>query len=289
MINDELNWQKILKIGASYLGSSIGTAIISEMFPSEDSAQEAVKQAVEEICDRVKKIIDQAFLDHYVANCDSIARRLQGYPESSDVNILHGIYDDGSDLVSDLVRFETFEGITALVYICTLHLTDIKALSEIDSGYKATLSRCGDEYAALCEPRGDKLVYFTNVSVGDAMYANSGLYDMITAPTTSNSYPTLKYRFNFVDEWDENLDTKVHIYDSDPISLTDPLWCTESPGIPRYRLTEAGRNSTSIQRLYLSAKNEIISQRDTFLNDRLEITNNMRENIRKACDEWRNL
>ncbi|HDR7689974.1 TPA: hypothetical protein QCX85_005539, partial [Bacillus toyonensis] len=85
MINDELNWQKILKIGASSLGSSIGKAIISEMFPSEDSAQEAVKQAVEEICDRVKKIIDQAFLDHYVANCDSIARRLQGYPESSDV------------------------------------------------------------------------------------------------------------------------------------------------------------------------------------------------------------
>lgn len=55
MINNELNWQKILEIGASSLGSSIGTAIISEMFPSEDSAQEAVKQAVEEICDRVKK------------------------------------------------------------------------------------------------------------------------------------------------------------------------------------------------------------------------------------------
>lgn len=52
MINDELNWQKILEIGASSLGSSIGTAIISEMFPSEDSAQEAVKQAVEEIFDR---------------------------------------------------------------------------------------------------------------------------------------------------------------------------------------------------------------------------------------------
>ncbi|MGX5475765.1 hypothetical protein [Bacillus toyonensis] len=68
MINDELNWQKILKIGASSLGSSIGKAIISEMFSSEDSAQEAVKQAVEEICDRVKKIIDQDFLDHYVAN-----------------------------------------------------------------------------------------------------------------------------------------------------------------------------------------------------------------------------
>lgn len=55
MINNELNWQKILEIGASSLGSSIGTAIISEMFPSEDSAQEAVKQAVEEICYRVKK------------------------------------------------------------------------------------------------------------------------------------------------------------------------------------------------------------------------------------------
>ncbi|MGN7198512.1 hypothetical protein ACTHS9_31765, partial [Bacillus mycoides] len=78
-------------------------------------------------------------------------------------------------------------------------------------------------------------------------------------------------------------------YDSDPISLTDPLWYTESPGIPRYRLTEAGRNASSIQRVYLGAKDEIISQRDAFLNDRLEITNNMRKNIRKACDEWRNL
>ncbi|PFU37212.1 hypothetical protein COK88_31405, partial [Bacillus cereus] len=91
---------------------------------------EAVGRAVEEICNRIQKIIDQAFLDDYVDRCNSIARRLQGYPESQDENILHSIYDDGSDLVDHLTRFDKFEGITALVYICTLHLTDIKALSD---------------------------------------------------------------------------------------------------------------------------------------------------------------
>ncbi|PFO65949.1 hypothetical protein COJ83_18340 [Bacillus cereus] len=289
MVNDELNWQKILEIGASSLGSSIGAAIISEMFPSEDSATEAVGRAVEEICNRIQKIIDQAFLDDYVDRCNSIARRLQGYPESQDENILHSIYDDGSDLVDHLTRFDKFEGITALVYICTLHLTDIKALSDIIPGYKTTLSRCGKEYADLCEPRSDRLVDFTNGSVGEAMFGNSGNYDVITAPTTSNSYPTLKYRFYFVDEWDENLDTRAHIYDSDPILLTDSLWYTESPGTPRYKLTEAGRNAPSIQRIYADAISDIQSQRDNFLNVRLDVANSMRENIRTACDEWRKL
>lgn len=290
MRNDELNWQKILEIGASSLGSSIGTAIINEMFSTtSDGAREAVQQALEEVCDRIKKIIDEAFLNQYIASCGTVAYLLKAYADSCEVKCTEGLLIDlftkASDLVNQLKRFDTFESLTALLYICTLHLTAIKALSDINSGYKITLSDTGHDYASLCEPIGDRLVEFTEASVGEAMFDISSSYLIFTDPTPSNPYLTLKFRFYFVDEWDENPDTRVHMYDSDPpISLTESLWYKKEG--TQYELTELGKNAPPIQSAYLVARNDIQTARDNFLNDRLEVSKKMRENILSACAEW---
>ncbi|PEO25778.1 hypothetical protein [Bacillus toyonensis] len=291
--NDTLNWQEIMEIGAEALGSSMGKAIINKIYSSErrNENEQLIRQAIEEICERIKKIVDQAFLEEYIADCNSIAKRLPAYNETNDPEILHSIFDEGANLIERLKRFDTIESITTINCMSTLHLTAIKALSEHSnefSGYKETLKRYGKDYADWSESHSERLIELTKASVGEAyIWSNSFIIEPPRDRNNHNSYPTLKYHFHFIDNWDFS-PLKVHHYFSNQIQLTDFSWWTVGGTFNRdYELTEQGLHAPVIQNGYPEARKAMTEMREAFLQERLDFANTMKETILSSCETWR--
>ncbi|PEW37194.1 hypothetical protein CN444_29875 [Bacillus thuringiensis] len=256
-------------------------------------------QAVDEICNRVNKIVDQAFLREYVADCNSIASRLAAYPDSHDVTILQTIFNEGSNLIYRLRGFDTFEGITAVNYISTLHLIAVKALSEHSpefSGYRETLNRLGKEYADWCESHSERLNDFVRASVSD-ISRNPFLKGSSTEPyeidikSSDSDIPTLYFGYVFYDLWHNGEDQSIHHY-SLKFELIDRKWYdwesykTVSSNVT---LNEVGKKNPSFLKASKKAYNEASDLRNAFLNDRLSITNDMKESILSNCRVWKSL
>lgn len=292
--NDSLNWQEIMEIGAEALGSSMGKAIINKIYSGErrNENEQLIRQAIEEICERIKKIVDQAFLEEYIADCNSIAKRLPTYNETNDPEILHSIFDEGANLIERLKRFDTIESITTINCMSTLHLTAIKALSEHSSefsGYKETLKRYGKDYADWSESHSERLVELTKESVGEPNYSPSSyIIEPHRSSTNGFSNPTLKYHFYFIDNWDLHTNTTLHHYMSHQIELTDLGWWRTIGTInPNYELTEQGLHAPVIQNGYLEARKAIMEMREAFLQERLDVANTMKKTILSSCETWR--
>ncbi|PEI83407.1 hypothetical protein [Bacillus toyonensis] len=299
-IIEGLNWQRIMEAGASGLGSSVAEEVIKGMFSNNNNTEQLLIQAVGEVCDRVKKIVDQAFIKEYVADCNSIASRLAAYPGSKDVTILQRIYDEGSNLVYRLRNFDTFESITTENYICTLHLMTVKALSEYKdkdkdfSGYKDTLKRLGREYADWCEPRSERLNDFARASVGDLQSSSLsvGVREgyFIKDISTFSDIPELYFSYMFSDEWYVSDETMWKVYSSEGLKLTDRSWYNlQQVVFYKVTLTEKGKSAREFLEAYNKAHTKATQFRNDFLNERLSTTNAMKESILSACKTWRNL
>jgi hypothetical protein len=301
-IIEGLNWQRIMEAGASGLGSSVAEEVIKGMFPDSNNTEKLLIQAVDEICDRVKKkIIDEAFITKYVADCNSVASRLASYPGSNDVTIIQELYHEGSRLVYDLRDFDTFESIATENYICTLHLMIVKALSEYKdeqhdySGYKDTLKRLGREYADWCEPRSERLNDFARASVGDlrssflSLEVREGYF--IKEISSFSDVPELRFSYMFSDNWHVSDENIWKYYSSGEIlKLTDRSWYNLQKVVGyKVTLTEKGKSAREFLEAYNKAHAEATQFRNDFLNDRLSITNAMKESILSACKTWRNL
>ncbi|QEL71765.1 MULTISPECIES: hypothetical protein [unclassified Bacillus cereus group] len=299
-IIEGLNWQRIMEAGASGFGSSVAEVVIKGMFPDSNNTEKLLSQAVGEICDRVKKVVDQAFINEYVADCNSIASRLAAYPDSRDVTILQSVFNEGSNLIYRLRNFDTFESIVTENYICTLHLMAVKALSEYKdeqhdySGYKDTLKRLGREYADWCEPRSERLNDFARVSVSGVthspFFAKSDSEPYMISPKHSDSdIPKLSFAYVFYDLWHTGEDQSLHNY-SLTFELTNPKWYYwEHFGMWSVTLNEEGKKAPEFIQASQKAYKEATDLRNDFLNDRLNITNAMKESVLSACKTWRKL
>ncbi|MGA5680819.1 hypothetical protein ACPCHR_24460 [Bacillus bombysepticus] len=300
-IIEGLNWQRIMEAGASGFGSSVAEVVIKGMFPDSNNTEKLLSQAVGEVCDRVKKIVDQAFINEYVADCNSIASRLAAFPDSRDVTILQSIFNEGSNLIYRLRNFDTFESIATENYICTLHLMDVKALSEYKdknkdfSGYKDTLKRLGREYADWCEPRSERLNDFARASISGVTHspflAKSASEPYKISPKHSDydlDIPKLIFAYVFYDLWQLDEVKSVHSYFLE-IPLTNPSWYSYDGRTGEVTLTERGKKSPEFLEASQKAYKEATNLRNDFLNDRLSITNAMKASILSACKTWRNL
>ncbi|MGI8363163.1 hypothetical protein [Bacillus cereus] len=291
--NGELNWQRIMEIGASAFGSTLAVEMIKLMFPTDTNSEQIMKQAVDEICARVKKIVDQAFLNEYMADCNSIASRLAAYPDSHDITILQAVFNEGSNLIYRLRRFDTFEGITTVNYMSTLHLAAVKALSEHSpefSGYRETLKRLGKEYAEWCESHSERLNDFARESV-TAIRLHPYLVGRpyhITKKSVDSNIPEVTFGYVFYDRWNEGNEQSAHLYVSPKFQLTNLNWYNwEIHRFGEVTLNENGKNAPEFLEASKNALNEATNLRDSFFNDRLSKTNSMKECILASCEEWK--
>jgi hypothetical protein len=289
----KLDWQKVMEVGAESLAGGIATALIGQMLGEreQNDTQAIVTKAVEEICTRLTKVIDNAFMQEYIADTNSIASRLLTYRETNDVSILDEIYAESSNIVERLRRFDNIESITALNYISTLHLTCIKALAEHNPGYNETLKRVGAEFAERSRPTAKRLIEHTAASTGNVFPVNfiqSNSYSIgYRIDAFFEDHPKITFHTTYKDNWvpSDSKESNKWIT-SEPIPINKSLVSMREFGSFTRTLTEQAKEDKTLLE-EVRKFNEYAKQiRQQHLDLRLNVANGMKDSILRACDAW---
>lgn len=296
--DNELDWQKIMEIGARSLGGGVASAIISEMFGHKENTQELITQAIEEICERMTKIVDNAFMQEYIADTNSIASRLAAFEDSNDVTILDELFADASDTVHHLRRFDTIESITACNYISTIHLVIIQAMSEHNSGYRETLSRTGKEYAEWSKSKAGRIGELTKDSMDQAwpyILYNGPLSHQNHVIRTESAGERIYLVFRSIqpDKWTSS----PTIFDSEPIILKDKnlnidltRYLDIDPlGFGKYTVNASINEDMNIKEKVRIFNEELSLKSQHYMNERITVSDAIESTILEACDKWNDM
>ncbi|XER15435.1 hypothetical protein SATMO3_57290 [Sporomusa aerivorans] len=283
---EELDWQKVLEVGASSLGSTLAREIIRQMFGGQDNTASLVAAAIEEICNRLTKIIDNAFMQEYIADTNSIASRLNAYKDSGDVNILDEIFADASDTVHRLKRFDTIESITTCNYVSTLHLVATQALSEHNSGYRQTLQKLGKDYAEWSQAKSERIIELTRDSVGQLMIGSLSSKNINFGYGIDANQNLIKFHATFLDMWGSPDFSSWQYIRSEAVNINPQHYFKDSN---EYILNDEGKKDRKILEEFSKFQVYAKKSRDDFFNKRMDVANKLRNTILSACNRWRSL
>lgn len=294
---EELNFQKVMEIGAQAVGGSFGGAVggalagafVREVFGGQERTEALITNAIKEICERLIKVIDNSFMQEYIADTNSIASRLLAYQETNDLSILDEIFADASDTVQHLRRFDTIESITSCNYISSLHMVTIKALAEYNSGYNETLKRVGKEYAEWSRSTVQRIIDLTNASIEKPFPI---FVEALITPNLAQSYSVklstdnmcqLQLLTTYRDYWSSN---SLKPLMSEYITIFKRV-CTESDNKRHLDMSvKDDYNFLQEIRKFNEESEQIVTD---ILNQRLDVANAMKESILRACDTWDSL
>lgn len=294
----ELNFQRVMEFGADRLAGPVIGFLLTELFSQQNDNSSMITQAIEEICARLTKIIDNAFLREYIADTNSIASRLFSYAQTRDGALLDELFADASDTVHHLRPFDTIESITTCNYVCTLHLTITRALAENNSGYNEVIRTLGRDYAAWSESKVQRIIDLTNESVEEPIFFDNTMmprYPGIGYSITEQSHSSENYNIvfftYFINRWGvpETRDYQ-RIVQIEPISVPKLLF-SDLYGIPGRgnTITEEGRRDPRIIAAINSLNERARQEKAAFLEERMVTANRIRDDILRACETWRNL
>ncbi|MCZ8493594.1 hypothetical protein [Priestia megaterium] len=293
----ELNFQRVMEFGADRLAGPVIGFLLTELFSQQNDNSSMITQAIEEICARLTKIIDNAFLREYIADTNSIASILFSYAQTRDESLLDDLFVRASDTVHHLRPFDTIESITTCNYVCTLHLTITRALAENNSGYNEVIRTLGRDYAAWSESKVQRIIDLTNESVEEPVFFDNtmmprypGIGYSITEQSSSSNNCNIVFFTYFINRWGvpETRDYQ-RIVQTEPISVPKSLF-TESraTGIPQ-EITQEGRRDPIIIAAINSLNERAMQEKAAFLEERMVTANRIRDDILRACETWRNL
>jgi len=293
-VEEKLDFQKIMEIGADSLGGVVASAIVAQLFGEKNDTQALITHAIEEICKRLTKVIDNAFMQEYIADTNSIASRLLAYQETNDLNILDEIFADASNTVHRLRRFDTIESITSCNYISTLHLVATKALAEHNPQYNETLKRLGKEYADWSQSSAQRLIDHTNVSVTEP-FPNMSLYVeirndydyKIIEGSDATDINQIVFKSLYKDNWAPAGREALRWVESEPINVLKSLCRHESIfSFSQLELTESGKKDPVLRNELRELNEKAQQAAKDFLGMRLDASNAMKESILYACNSW---
>ncbi|MEH7284889.1 hypothetical protein [Priestia megaterium] len=291
----QLNFERIMEIGASTLVESmtgpLGAMFASQLFGQQDNTQAIISQAIEEICIRLTKAIDNAFMREYIADTNSIASRLLSYQETKDVDVLVGLFADASDTVQHLRLFDTIESISSCNYISTLHLVIIRALEEHKPNYRETLTRLGKDYAQWSESKAQRIIELTQESVKDPFYYShfSLRRDYAVRDLFGSDNCTISFFTTYDDNWATPDGDVNRIVQTEPITVPKNLFDSVVTPIQLASLTEEGKKDPRIVEAIDNLNKKALEEKSSFLNTRLDVSNGMKNTILNACKKWNNL
>ncbi|PPK77491.1 hypothetical protein BXY41_11629 [Lacrimispora xylanisolvens] len=266
--------------------------ILSNLFKSDDT-EKLITKAINEICNQVQKIIDDAFMREYIAKTDSISSRISSYILTNDTEMLDELYSDASDMVHQLKRFNSLEGIIAFNSICSLHLIVVKALAEKKSKYYKDLTRLGKEYAQMLISKTPIINEIFSESV-----SHSRPCDISKPHQSFNGYSIkqdgfkekyiLKLYTYFNDYWKDNAmiysESEMEIPQFDDQRRLNFL-IHSNGGAFLEEATKYPQNKKIFDDFNVKAR----SERDSYLNMRLDISNKLINTITQACEQYKNL
>ncbi len=98
---EETDLSKIIDLAGGNIQEKVASEIISQIFKDKNDFGEIVSEAVEEVCKRIIKAIDNAFMKEYIAGTNSVATLLWAYNETKDKNTREVNINKLSDLHSE--------------------------------------------------------------------------------------------------------------------------------------------------------------------------------------------
>ncbi|QPW51607.1 hypothetical protein G9298_28460 (plasmid) [Bacillus thuringiensis] len=160
------SWEWVaVEAAGGVIGATAGfaaVALIKHLFFNEESDHSAdlFKEAVEQICNHINKVIDEAFIREYLSDTNNVKRQLKYFADSSGQNItlIEDIQLEASRLVE---RFYDLgdKTVGALELACSLHLVILKTLATHNPDFwKLSFETTTKEYAEMLSHNADEFL-----------------------------------------------------------------------------------------------------------------------------------
>jgi hypothetical protein len=123
-------------------------AVFGETLGLTEDYASMFKDAVNEIETRVGRVIENEFVDIWIADANSVRSSLLTYVETTNIRMLEStIEPKASDLANRFIGLDDYRGLGGFMISANLHLLSIKFLSLHNEGYLTTLNRKIEEYS----------------------------------------------------------------------------------------------------------------------------------------------
>lgn len=168
---------------------------IKANFNRSDDYSELFRAAITEICLTIKEEIDNAFLQEYTSDSESVRQQLKDYGDHQHSEILDETLSKTYDLVN---RFKSYgpKGFGGLTLACNLHLLTLKALSEVPGkeSFKITLEKTCKEYADMLEKSAGNYIGIFRENIKKNLYCVH--WDEVRGGPAPPGSPTAIYLIN---------------------------------------------------------------------------------------------
>ncbi|TBX84271.1 hypothetical protein E0M29_27255 [Bacillus cereus] len=128
----QVDWQEwmieLATDNAGPLAKELFSQALKKYFDKDQINLEVLFQnAINEICNRIEEIINEAFLNQYLSDCDFLSDQFVIYSNSSSTTVLNKIQERSSELVN---RFNGlgYKGIGGFFIAANMHLLSLRAL-----------------------------------------------------------------------------------------------------------------------------------------------------------------
>lgn len=150
---------KLVEGVVSGIGAYGITEFIKANFNRADDYSDLFRAAITEICNTLKEAIDNAFLNEYTSDSESVRQQIRDYGDHGDPEILIETLSKTYDLVN---RFDSYgaKGFGGLTLASNLHLLTLRSLSEVPGKekYKITLEKTCKEYADMLNESAEEYI-----------------------------------------------------------------------------------------------------------------------------------
>lgn len=264
---------------AEAFGERAAELIVSELISRLRG--DSMKVSIEEICREIKRIVDNAFLEEYLADTRSIISRFITFSETKEFSILDELYADASNTIERLKRFDAIEHNIATIQAMAINLLIVRSYIDVNQDFKTVLNRLGREYAEWAEPVAQKIYDYANNSITPpggfgGMSSNiRKIYDVhsISRPAECDGNNVcVEFNYSVSDSWEGRWYRWGHTFYK-PQSL---VFSKEDEKDPKY-----------IQ-AHDKAKKDAEDKRQQVINERINLVNPMRHSILSSCEVWRN-
>ncbi|OAH53920.1 hypothetical protein AWH48_11675 [Domibacillus aminovorans] len=187
-----------------------------------------LKDAVDDICARVGKMLKDEFIREYVADADTARNNLLTYMDSKKLDKLTLTEDAASYIVGRLKSVsETQEGLGGFMVAANIHLTSLKLMIEHNADFTKTLERNCLEYADWGEEQANKMVERVKTSVSPCTGGCRTIRDMGEVCSYSFTFDYGKDRRRFStgsrNEMKRECDEARAIYYNDRVNPAEKL------------------------------------------------------------------
>ncbi|OMF72499.1 hypothetical protein BK143_09530 [Paenibacillus peoriae] len=264
---------------AEAFGEKAAELIIGELIAGLN--EDSLKVSIEEICREIRKTIDNAFLQEYLADSRSIISRCIDFSDTKEFSILDELYADASDTIEHLKRFDAIEHNLATIQVMAIRLLIVRCYIDKNREFIKVLTRLGIEYAQWAEPVAQKIYDYANNSItlpGGSGGMDSNIRKIYDAHSWSKpdgcdrNEVCVEFSYWSVDVWEKEWYRYGHAF----YKPKDQRFDKEDEKDPQYIQAQN------------KAKKDAEDKRQQIINERINLVNPLCESIRSTCQIWKN-